>query len=80
MNIRPVKKDGTVAEWLKILQDYKFIITEDSHNLAKELSNYVWSDKKAGIPIDAFNHLIDAYRYVFMFQKQRSGVQSGGFA
>jgi len=77
MNIRPVKKDGTVAEWLKILQDYQIIITEDSHNLAKELSNYIWSDSKAGIPIDAFNHLIDAFRYVFMFQKQKSGIKSG---
>ena len=71
LNIRPVKKDGTVAEWLKHLQDYKHIITPDSHNLAKEFNNYVWSDTKAGIPIDAFNHLIDAGRYYKMFQKQK---------
>jgi len=30
------------------------------------LQNYVWSDKKAGIPIDAFNHLIDGIRYYYM--------------
>jgi len=71
LNIHPVKKDGTVAEWLKKMVDYTIIITEDSHNLAKELSNYVWSDEKAGIPIDAWNHLIDAFRYYFMFQKQK---------
>lgn len=70
-NIRAVTKDGTVSEWLKILQDYQLIVMEDSHNLIHELNNYVWSDKKAGIPVDAFNHLIDAARYYFMFQKQK---------
>lgn len=80
LNIKPVKKDGTVAEWLKIMQDYQFVVTEGSHNLTKELNNYVWNDEKAGIPIDSFNHLIDAMRYYFMFQKQRAGVRSGGFA
>jgi len=72
INIKPVKKDGTVSEWLKSLQDYSLVITEGSHNLAKELSNYVWSDSKAGIPIDAFNHLIDAFRYYVMYQKQKT--------
>lgn len=71
LNIRPVKKDGTVAEWLKKMVEYKIIITRDSHNLAKELSNYVWSDEKAGIPVDTFNHLIDGFRYYFMYQKQK---------
>jgi len=70
-NIQPVRKDGTVSEWIKTMQDYEFIVTEDSYNLAKELGNYIWSDKKAGIPVDAFNHLIDAARYYFMFQKQK---------
>lgn len=71
LNIHPVKKDGTVSEWLKSLQDYKLIVTENSYNLVKELNNYLWSDKKAGIPIDTFNHLIDAFRYYFMYQKQK---------
>ena len=70
-NIHAVKKDGTVSEWLKTLLDYQLIFTEDSYNLQKELNNYIWSDKKAGIPIDAFNHLIDAFRYYFMWQKQK---------
>ena len=70
-NIRGIKKTGTVAEWIRLMQDYKIIITKDeSHNLAKELNNYVWSDKKAGIPIDAWNHLIDGIRYRFMAQNQ----------
>ena len=65
-NIKPVSKTKTVADWLRTMQDYKIIITEDSYNLEKELVNYIWNDKKAGIPIDEFNHLIDAIRYYFM--------------
>lgn len=70
-NIKAVKKTKTVSDWLRLMQDYKIIITEDSHNLEKELINYVWNDKKAGIPIDAFNHLIDAMRYYFMMNQQQ---------
>ena len=71
LNVQPVKKDGTVSEWLKKLQDYQIIITKGSYNLAKELNNYVWSDEKAGIPVDAWNHLIDGARYYYMYQKQK---------
>ncbi len=66
-NIKPVSKGkGSVAETLKVMQDYRIVITEDSRNLEKELNNYCWHDKRSGIPIDAFNHLIDGIRYVFM--------------
>jgi len=65
-NIRGVnKKKWTVAEALKMMQDYEIIVTETSINLVRELRNYVWNDKRAGIPIDDFNHLIDAARYYF---------------
>lgn len=66
-NITPVNKaKWTIAEALKMMQDYEIIIPENSINLAKELKNYMWNDKKAGIPIDGFNHLIDGLRYRFM--------------
>ncbi len=71
LNVVPVIKNGTVSEWLKEMQGYEIIVTEDSYNAQQELSNYLWADKKAGIPIDAYNHLIDAGRYYFMFQKQK---------
>lgn len=73
-NIQGVKKTGQVGEWLRLMQDYKFILTEGSFNYAKELNNYVWSDKRAGIPIDAWNHLIDGTRYRFMAQNQMRPV------
>ena len=56
-NIRPVDKSKwTVAEALRLMQNYQHIITEESVNLSKEMNNYLWSDKRAGIPIDDFNH------------------------
>jgi phage terminase large subunit len=65
-NIVPINKvKWTIAEALKMMQDYKIVITESSKNLAKELDNYIWNDKKAGIPVDQYNHLIDALRFIF---------------
>lgn len=69
-NIKAVSKTKTVSDWLRELQDYELIISENSINLAKELNNYIWSDKKAGIPIDAYQHLIDAFRYFYMMQSR----------
>lgn len=77
-NIKPVDKTKwTVSEALKIMQDYEIIITQTSYNLAKELNNYVWSDKKAGIPAPGFDHTIDAMRYYFqrIVQKAQRGSQ-----
>ena len=74
-NIYGVRKRGSVAEWIRLMQDYKIVITDDSHNLAKELNNYVWSDKKAGIPIDDWGHCIDAIRYRFMdIYEKKKGI------
>lgn len=76
-NIRPVNKGKwTVSDALKQMQSYELIITNESHNLAKELNNYIWNDSKAGIPIDDFHHLIDGVRYVWMEFTDR---QRGGF-
>jgi phage terminase large subunit len=66
LNIQGCEKgQGSVSAGISAMQDYKIVITERSYNLRKELSNYIWNDKKAGIPVDAFNHLIDALRYSF---------------
>lgn len=64
INIKPCTKGaGSVAEGVKLLQDYKLVITKSSTNLAKELNNYIWHDKRSNTPIDFYNHLIDAIRY-----------------
>jgi phage terminase large subunit len=65
LNIRPVVKNKIVDD-IKQLKNYKIIITEDSFNLAKNLNNWVWLDKKGEIPIDEDDDLIDAARYYSM--------------
>lgn len=75
-NISPVNKaKWTVVEALKMMQDYEIIITDTSYTLAKELNNYIWSDRKAGVPIGDFNHLIDCIRYYFQnFLDKKQGM------
>lgn len=67
LNIKPTKKyAGVVSASILKMLEYKIIITPESHNLKKELRNYAWSDKKAGIPKDKDNHILDATRYAFL--------------
>ena len=64
LNIRgAIKGQGSVTAGITQMQDYQIIVTDRSNNLRKELSNYCWNDKRAGIPIDDYNHLLDAVRY-----------------
>lgn len=66
INIRPAEKgQGSVSAGLLGMQDYQMIVHPDSHNLKKELRNYVWLDSTAKLVIDDYNHLIDAARYAF---------------
>lgn len=76
INIVPVRKyPGSVVDGIKLMKGYApFYITERSMNLKKELDNYAWKkDNKTGKagdePIDDFNHLIDATRYVVQTKK-----------
>jgi phage terminase large subunit len=47
------------------MRDYKMIVTPESVNLVKELNHYIWSDKKSNVPVDDYNHCLDAARYAF---------------
>ena len=65
VNIKEATKGaGSIIEGIKLMLDFELIITEDSYNLKRELNNYAWHDKKADLPIDDYNHLIDAARYI----------------
>lgn len=76
-NVHPANKaKWSVGEALKMMQDYEHVITPESYNLGKELQNYIWNDKKAGVPVDGFNHLIDAGRYYFLDTLRGGGRQS----
>lgn len=65
-NIAPAQKGkDSIKNGIKKIQDYQLIVDAESINLKKELNNYCWNDKKAEIPIDQHNHLLDAFRYGF---------------
>ena len=68
---------------LDILLRYKINVTARSVNIIKELRNYKWAVDKEGEPvkppkpIDAFNHAIDAMRYlaVFKLSQRKQGMR-----
>ncbi|MDH3381656.1 MAG: PBSX family phage terminase large subunit [Flavobacteriaceae bacterium] len=66
-NIQAVKKfGGSVLAGIKTMLDFEIIVDSESTGIGVELNNYAWSDKKNGVPIDAYNHNIDAIRYYVM--------------
>lgn len=65
-NVRPAKKGaGSIANDIREIKNYTLVVDPSSFNLKKELNHYIWNDKKASIPIDDYNHLLDAMRYAF---------------
>jgi phage terminase large subunit len=78
---KAMKGSGSVDDGIRDIQDYTIIVDPDSQNLKTELDNYVWNDKKAGIPIDDFNHLLDGGRYAFQrLTGKRGGVKVRDFS
>ena len=63
-----VKGADSINFGIDVLRQNQIHVTKDSINLIKEFRNYVWEkDKdgnKTGRPVDAFNHCIDALRYI----------------
>jgi len=75
LNIKPtIKKKGSILSGIALMQDYELIIDRNSHGIIREINNYVWKDK-GEVPIDKFNHYIDAIRYSMMYLIQ--GINSG---
>ena len=76
INIEGAKKGaGSILEGIKIIQDYTLIIDPSSKNIVKELNNYIWVDRRGGVPIDKWNHLLDATRYyVSKVTRRKSSV------
>jgi phage terminase large subunit len=71
---KATKGQGSIAQGIRVIKDYQIIVTPSSHNAKAELNNYVWNDKKASIPIDDWNHLLDALRYAV----RRLNMKKGG--
>lgn len=77
LNVAKARKEKIVDD-IREINKYRIIITPQSSNARTELSLYKWNDRKASIPIDKNNHLMDAMRYGFrrLFSgSKRSGVR-----
>lgn len=62
------KGKDSINNGIDFIQDYHIIVHPKCVNFITEISNYQWdSDRRTGkklnIPIDDFNHLMDAMRY-----------------
>lgn len=61
------KGADSIRNGIDLMKQYKINITERSVNLIKEIRNYRWKTDKTGkslnVPIDIWNHCIDASRY-----------------
>jgi phage terminase large subunit len=73
-NIHAISK-RKIVEGLRLINNYKIVICGNSYNLEKEFLNYVWSDKKAGVPLDGWNHLCDCLRYYVEYTTLTPKVQ-----
>ena len=68
--IEPAQKGiDSVRAGIDILRRYELMVTKRSLNLIYELRNYKWKENKLtgetmNEPVDKFNHLLDAARYV----------------
>lgn len=65
---KPVEKGkDSVNYGIQLLQSKKIFITRRSNNVLDELSKYMWKKSRDGgydpIPIDSYNHALDALRY-----------------
>ena len=66
VNIKAVKK-GTIESGITRMQDYQLIVSPESTNIAKELNNYIFSDKASKLYVDNYNHAIDGIRYNIIY-------------
>lgn len=73
-----VKGRDSINHGIQFIQDFEIVIHPRCVNFITEISNYTWSKDKFGnrlnVPIDDFNHLMDAMRYaVEKYSRRGSG-------
>ena len=72
-NIHPVKKwPDSIKFWIDLMKQYTIKTTEESVNIKKEFRKYMWKKDKEwkalNVPIDMWNHALDAARYAVMMK------------
>ena len=58
-----------ITERIRWAQDYEIVVCEDSPDIENELNNYKWADKRGEVPIDDYNHAMDAKGYGVTYYK-----------
>lgn len=67
-----VKGPDSVRNGVAACKEYELFVTKRSINLIKELTHYKLDSQ--GDPVDAYNHLLDAMRYVVQTKYRRPNV------
>jgi len=66
--IAAIKGPGSVSKGIVEMKNFQIYITSESFNLQSEFEAYIWKPSYNGMlvdePVQVFNHLIDASRYV----------------
>ena len=76
VNIRPaIKGQGSISAGISLMQSFEMVVHPDSHNLKKELRNYVFLDKGSKLVIDEFDHILDGIRYTLLYYFDKSAAQ-----
>ena len=84
-NVRPSSKGpDSIKNGIQILQRYKINVTRRSTGIIQEMKRYKWKVDKNGVmlnvPIEVWNHGIDAIRYVSLKTLSARRVSSGAKA
>ena len=68
LNIERCKKGaGSIVYGINLMKNYDMIIDPASKELIEELNNYAWIGKKDGVPMDDYDHILDAARYAISY-------------
>ena len=78
LKVKPAAKGkDSIQNGIQWIQDLEIIIHPQCVNFQTEISNYTWDTDKFGtklnVPIDEFNHLMDAMRYALEKHIKGSG-------
>ncbi len=73
-------RNKSIKGGINIVKEYDLVI--DGVNIEVELNNYVWKKDRDGnpleVPVDMYNHILDAVRYFFV--EQLSQANNGNYA
>lgn len=60
---KTIKGNDSIITGIRTCQSYTICVDPESHDIKNELNNYVWNDKRAGIPVKENDDAMDAMRY-----------------